>query len=80
MLGQVGHRRGHRHLLQEEGDREVRVGRRVQGGAPPARFVVRAGELRQLEREQNIPYTQMCPYVELAGGTVVRADRSVPLA
>ncbi|PAZ12896.1 hypothetical protein CLM62_27570 [Streptomyces sp. SA15] len=37
-------------------------------------------ELRQLEREQNIPYTQMRRYVGLADGTVVRADRGVPLA
>ncbi|MET9372262.1 hypothetical protein ABZY00_31100 [Streptomyces griseoflavus] len=49
-------------------------------GAPPARFLIRADELRRVEREQRIPYTQMRPYVGLADGTVVRADRSVPLA
>ncbi|WP_331742530.1 hypothetical protein OG239_41825 (plasmid) [Streptomyces sp. NBC_00868] len=49
-------------------------------GAPPARFLVRADELRRVEREQRIPYTQMRPYVGLADGTVVQADRSVPLA
>jgi hypothetical protein len=49
-------------------------------GAPPARFLIRADELRRVEREQRIPYTQMLPYVGLADGTVVRADRSVPLA
>jgi hypothetical protein len=49
-------------------------------GAPPARFLIRADELRRVEREQRIPYMQMRPYVGLADGTVVRADRSVPLA
>ena len=49
-------------------------------GAPPARFLIRADELRRVEREQRIPYTQMRPYVGLADGTVVRAGRSVPLA
>ncbi|MEU9418453.1 hypothetical protein [Streptomyces sp. NPDC048272] len=49
-------------------------------GSPPARFLIRADELRCVEREQHIPYTQMRPYVGLADGTVVRADRSVPLA
>ncbi|NEA82401.1 hypothetical protein G3I30_25830 [Actinospica acidiphila] len=48
-------------------------------GAPPARFLIRADELRRVEREQRIPYTQMLPYVGLADGTVVRADHSVPL-
>ncbi|WP_405910202.1 hypothetical protein OG742_41985 [Streptomyces sp. NBC_00828] len=49
-------------------------------GAPPARFLIRADELRWVEREQHIPYAQMRPYVGLADGTVVHADRSVPLA
>lgn len=49
-------------------------------GAPPARFVIRADELRRIEREQSIPFAQMRPYVGLADGTVIRADRSVPLA
>lgn len=49
-------------------------------GAPPARFLIRADELRRVEREQRIPYTQMRPYVGMADGTVVHADRSVPLA
>ncbi|MGW1030294.1 hypothetical protein ACWD4J_42755 [Streptomyces sp. NPDC002577] len=48
-------------------------------GAPTA-LLVRADELRQVEGEQRIPYTQMLPYVGLADGTVVHADRSVPLA
>ncbi|MEU8860438.1 hypothetical protein [Streptomyces umbrinus] len=49
-------------------------------GAPPARFLIRADELRRVEREQHIPYAQMRPYVGLADGTVVHADCSVPLA
>ncbi|MFI1488034.1 hypothetical protein [Streptomyces sp. NPDC020747] len=49
-------------------------------GAPPARLLIRADELRRVEREQRIPYTQMRPYVKLADGTVVHADRTVPLA
>ncbi|MER5974525.1 hypothetical protein ABT112_33295 [Streptomyces sp. NPDC002055] len=49
-------------------------------GAPPARFLIRADELRRVEREQRIPYTRMRPYVGLADGTVVHADRGVPLA
>ncbi|WP_157968744.1 hypothetical protein [Streptomyces geranii] len=48
-------------------------------GAPPARFLIRADELRRVEREQHIPYAQMRPYVGLADGAVVHADRSVPL-
>jgi hypothetical protein len=42
--------------------------------------LVRVDELRRVEREQRIPYAQMRPYVKLADGTVVHADRSVPLA
>lgn len=49
-------------------------------GAPPARFLTRADELRRGEREQHIPFTRMRPYVGLAEGTVVQADRPVPLA
>ena len=49
-------------------------------GAPPARFLARVDELRRVEREQSIPYAQMRPYVGLADGTVIHADRSVPLA
>lgn len=49
-------------------------------GAPPARFLIRADELRRVEREQHIPFTQMRPYVGLADGTVVQSDRPVPLA
>lgn len=48
-------------------------------GAPPAQFWVRVDELRRVEREQRIPYTEMRPYVKLADATVVHADRSVPL-
>ncbi|GGY15637.1 hypothetical protein GCM10010358_79450 [Streptomyces minutiscleroticus] len=48
-------------------------------GALPARFLIRADELRRGEREQRIPYTQMRPYVGLADGTVSHADRSMPL-
>lgn len=49
-------------------------------GSPPAQFWVRVDELRRVEREQRIPYAQMRPYVKLADGTVVHADRSVPLS
>ncbi|MFE7854453.1 hypothetical protein [Streptomyces sp. NPDC057403] len=49
-------------------------------GAPPAQFWMRVDDVRRVEREQHIPYAQMRPYVGLADGTVVHADRSVPLA
>lgn len=49
-------------------------------GAPPAQFLARADELRRVERAQRIPFEQMRPYVGLADGTVIHADRSVPLA
>jgi hypothetical protein len=39
-----------------------------------------AEELRRLERDEHISYEAMRPYVTLADGTEVLADRSVPLA
>jgi hypothetical protein len=43
-------------------------------------LVIPAGELFQLKREQGIGFADMTPYVILADGTEVAADRSVPLA
>jgi hypothetical protein len=48
-------------------------------GAPPARFLVAASELRQLEAREGISFEDMRPYVTLADGTEVSADRTVPL-
>lgn len=53
---------------------------RLEPGSAPARFVIPADELRQVERKQAIAYDAMRPYVTLANGTDVPADRSVPLA
>ena len=53
---------------------------RLEPGSAPARFVVLADELRQVEREHAVAYDAMRPYVTLANGTDVTADRSVPLA
>jgi hypothetical protein len=53
---------------------------RLEPGNAPTRFVMPADELRQVAREQAIPYDAMRPYVTLANGTDVSADRSVPLA
>jgi hypothetical protein len=49
-------------------------------GAAPARFLMLAEDLRRLERENGISYGDMRPYVTLADGTEVLADRRVPLA
>lgn len=49
-------------------------------GAPPARFVIPAQELRELHRVEGVPYSGMRPYVSLADGTKVWSDRAVPLA
>lgn len=72
------------------GDRRVVVTRptnwatplphRLEPGNAPARFVVLAEDLRQVAREQAIAYDAMRPYVTLADGTDVPADRSIPLA
>uniref|UniRef100_A0AAU2W2S9 Uncharacterized protein n=1 Tax=Streptomyces sp. NBC_00008 TaxID=2903610 RepID=A0AAU2W2S9_9ACTN len=45
-------------------------------GALPARFLIRADELRRVEREQRIPYTQMRPY----GGGWATGRSSTPTA
>jgi hypothetical protein len=72
------------------GDRRVVVTRpvnwstplphRLEPGSAPAAFRMPADELRRLERDQGIPYDAMKPYVTLADGTEIAADRSVPLA
>ena len=49
-------------------------------GEPPARFAMPAEELRRAERERGIAYDDMWPYVVLADGQEVRADKRVPLA
>lgn len=72
------------------GDRRVVVTRPVnwstrlphvlRPGEPPAQLVVLAEELRRLEREEGIPYEEMMPYVSLADGKEILANRHVPLA
>lgn len=53
---------------------------RLEPGNAPARFVILADELRQVAREHAVAYDAMRPYVTLADGTDVPADKSVPLA
>jgi hypothetical protein len=58
----------------------TRLPHELRPGAPPARFVMLAEDLRRVERANGIAYKDMRPYVTLADGTEVAADRSVPLA
>jgi hypothetical protein len=53
---------------------------RLEPGSDSTRFLMPADDLYRLHREQGIPFEQMRPYVTLADGTDVPADRSVPLA
>ena len=57
----------------------TRLPHRLEPGAEPARLVIPADELFQLEREQGIAFTDMIPYVTLADGTELTADGGVPL-
>ncbi|MGH7158174.1 MAG: hypothetical protein ACREGD_03855 [Candidatus Saccharimonadales bacterium] len=49
-------------------------------GEPPARFAMPADEVRRAERERGIAYEDMWPYVALADGQEIRANKSVLLA
>jgi hypothetical protein len=76
--------------VQVPGDRRVVVTRpenwasalphRLEPRADVARSLMPADELYRLHREEAIPFKKMRPYITLAGGTDLKADRSVPLS
>lgn len=52
----------------------------LEPGSDSTRFLMPADELYRLHHEQGIAFKRMRPYVTLADGTEVKANRSVPLA
>lgn len=53
---------------------------RLEPGSEPARFLLPGDEMFRIQRERAIPFKRMTPYVTLADGTDVLANRAVPLA
>ncbi|MPZ84256.1 MAG: hypothetical protein GEV28_29180 [Actinophytocola sp.] len=58
----------------------TRLPHELRPGAAPARLLIPADDLRRINQDDNIAFDDMRPYIDLADGTNVYADRPVPLA